>query len=165
VNGFAEANGANAAIATGAFTHHVLGRINPSPVRLAVRVATCGALTVYSFWVVAPLLFAGVDSINAAKAAASLIAEAGKRGEDRLLVVDRDMLVYIMASAEPPGAIFHPQHLLCQFPARGASRALAASMDSDPPLLWLATRRLSVFVKARVSAPASKRGLPAITAL
>jgi hypothetical protein len=83
----------------------------------------------------APLLFAGRDNLAAANEAALAMQRAGLNGDDRILVADRDLIVYLAAGANPPTGIFHPLHLLCSFPSPDAANALAASLKSRPAFI------------------------------
>jgi len=76
------------------------------------------------------LLFAGRDNLAAANEAALTMQRAGLNGDDRILVADRDLIVYLAAGANPPTEIFHPLHLLCGFPLPDAVNALADSLKS-----------------------------------
>ncbi len=125
-------------LAAGGFIQHVLGRIKTRQRRRAVRAAVLGAAVLYSSMFVTPLFVAGGGSVRAAEAAAVLMIKQGKRPGDRILVVDRDILVYVAAGAEPPISIFHPQQLLCDFPAQGAETALADAMKSKPAFVIMA---------------------------
>jgi len=125
-------------LAAGGFVQHVLGRIQGRWRRRAIRGGVLGAVMLYSSLFVAPLFLAGRSSLDAAEAAAALMVKAGKRPEDRILVVDRDILIYVAAGAEPPFPIFHPQQLLCNFPAPGAGAALADAMKNQPAFVIVA---------------------------
>src|SRR5208337_638271 len=54
---------------------------------------------------------------------------------DRILVVDRDLGVYLASGANPPNSIFNPMHLLCDFPFKSAGSALANSLESRPAFI------------------------------
>ncbi|MGO9458875.1 MAG: ArnT family glycosyltransferase [Rhodomicrobium sp.] len=125
-------------LASGAFIEHVLGRVKSHERRLVWRIGALGAAVLYSCWVVSPLFWAGGSSVKAAEAAAALMLREGKRAGDRILVVDRDIPVYLTSGAEPPHSIFHPQQLLCDFPRPGAGAALAESMESNPAFVIVA---------------------------
>ncbi len=126
-------------LAAGLFAEHVLGRI-PSPGRRwAWRAAVLGAASLYLGWACAHFFLAGGEGLEAAEAAAAVIQRAGKRDGDRILAIDRDLLVYMTANADPPGSVFHPQHLLCPFPFKGAADALTKAMDSRPAFVIVAT--------------------------
>lgn len=124
-------------LGAGAFVEHVLGRIECSRRRWLIRSATLASVALYTFYAVSPLVLAGGENVKAAKAAAALMIREGKRADDRIFVVDRDLLIYLTAGAEPPLSIFHPLHLLCSFPFKGAETALADSMKSKPAFVVL----------------------------
>ncbi|MGA7323862.1 MAG: glycosyltransferase family 39 protein [Rhodomicrobium sp.] len=116
----------------GTFVQRILGRIASPARRLLWRIGVLAICVAYSGWAVAPLLFEGRGNVKAAEAAAALIRHSGGLASDPILVVDRDMLVYIAAHAEPPTGIFHPQQLLCPFPFKGAWHALSDSISRNP---------------------------------
>ena len=125
-------------LAAGVFAEHVLGRASSPARRWAWRVAVLGTASLYLGWACAHFFLAGGEGLEAAEAAAAAMQRAGKRDGDRLLVVDRDLSVYLSANADPPGSVFHPQHLLCPFPFKGAANALAEAMDSGPAFVIVA---------------------------
>ncbi len=125
-------------LAAGGFVQHVLGRIQSRERRWFVRTGVLAAAAAYAYLVVAHLFLAGDGSVKSAEAAAALMLREGKRSGDRILVVDRDLPVYVAAGAEPPLSIFHPLHLLCDFPLKGAETALADSMERKPAFVVLA---------------------------
>ena len=125
-------------LAAGGFAQLVLGRVRARTPRLALQTAAIAAAVLYSWWAASSLLWAGEDSVKAAGAAAALMAREGKRAGDRILVVDRDLLVYVAAGAEPAFPIFHPQQLLCGFPAHGAGTALSDAMNASPAFVIVA---------------------------
>ena len=125
-------------LAAGGFAQLVLGRVRARTPRLALQTAAIAAAVLYSWWAASSLLWAGEDSVKAAGAAAALMAREGERAGDRILVVDRDLLVYVAAGAEPAFPIFHPQQLLCGFPAQGAGTALSDAMNASPAFVIVA---------------------------
>jgi 4-amino-4-deoxy-L-arabinose transferase-like glycosyltransferase len=125
-------------LAAGGFLQHVLGRIHSRGLRLGLQTTAIATAVFYSWWAVSSLIWAGEGSVKAAEAAAALMAREGKRAEDRVLVVDRDLLVYVAAGAEPAFPIFHPQQLLCGFPAQGAASALSDTMKTSPAFVLVA---------------------------
>ena len=122
----------------GGFVQHVLGRIQCQRRRLYWRTGTVAAALLYSCYIVTPIYLAGGGEVGAAEAAAALIEHEGLRPDDRIFVVDRDLLVYITSGAEPPLPIFHPLQLLCPFPLQGAASAWADSMKTKPAFVVLA---------------------------
>ncbi len=125
-------------LAAGGFVQHVPGRIAAPARRLGVQTGAVAVAVLYSWWAASSLLWTGENSVKAAEAAAVLMQREGKRAGDRILVVDRDLLVYVTAGAEPPSRIFHPQQLLCDFPAQGTGVALADAMNAKPAFVIVA---------------------------
>ena len=107
-------------------------------VRFFVAPTAIAAVAAYSTFFTAPLLFAGRDNLASANEAALAMRSAGLHGDDRILVADRDLIVYLAAGANPPTGIFHPLHLLCGFPSPDAASALAASLKSRPAFIVVA---------------------------
>ncbi len=124
-------------LAAGGFVQHVLGRIACQRQRSIWRSAALATAILYSCYIMSPLFLTGGGEVSAAEGAAALMQREGKRPEDRILVVDRDLLVYLASDAEPPLSIFHPLQLLCPFPAKGAQSALAQSIESKPVFVVL----------------------------
>jgi 4-amino-4-deoxy-L-arabinose transferase-like glycosyltransferase len=93
------------------------------------------AVTAYSAFFTAPLLFSGRDNLASANEAAAAMRSAGLGGDDRILVADRDLIVYLAAGANPPAGVFHPFHLLCGFPLPDGANALADSLRSRPAFI------------------------------
>ncbi len=125
-------------LAAGGFVQYVLGRIEPQRRRWLFRTGALASAVLYSSYLATPIYLAGGSEVKAAEAAAALMLRQGKRPEDRILVVDRDLLVYVTSGAEPPLSVFHPLHLLCDFPMKEARSALADSMKTKPPFVILA---------------------------
>jgi hypothetical protein len=80
----------------------------------------------------------GGSGVKAAEAAAALMRNEGKLPEDRILVVDRDLLVYVASGAEPPLQVFHPLHFLCYLPMPETLSALAKPIESKPAFVVIA---------------------------
>ncbi|MFZ1109119.1 MAG: hypothetical protein WAN43_12355 [Rhodomicrobium sp.] len=72
------------------------------------------------------------DGAGGAAKAAAAMKEAGLNRGDRILIADRDLVVYLAASADPMGPIFHPLQLFCEFALPGAGEALADALKSRP---------------------------------
>jgi hypothetical protein len=77
--------------------------------------------------------------LSASKAA---VAAGLARGQTAL-AVNRGVLFYNETGAVPAGRIFHPQHLLCDFPSL-AGDPLAEAMAGRPPFVLLADTRLGM---------------------
>ncbi len=106
----------------------------PGRRRFSLGTAAVAAVAAYSVAFTAPLLFAGRDNLASASEAAAAMRNAGLVSGDRILVADRDLIVYLASGANPPARIFHPLHLMCDFPS---STALADSLRIVPPSsLW-----------------------------
>jgi 4-amino-4-deoxy-L-arabinose transferase-like glycosyltransferase len=132
-------------LAAGGFIQHVLGRIEFPVRRGLLRAVALASAVLYSCNLASAVFLAGGSEVHAAEAAAALMRREGLRPEDRILVVDRDLLVHITSGAEPPHAVFHPLHLLCTFPTREAASALTESMDSKPAFIVMANPPVSLF--------------------
>jgi 4-amino-4-deoxy-L-arabinose transferase-like glycosyltransferase len=110
--------------------HRSQGRLRPFMAAAAISAAAA-----YSAFFTAPLFFSGRDNLASANKAAAVMQKAGLSGHDRILVADRDLIVYLAAGANPPAEVFHPLHLLCGFPLPGAANALADSLKSRPAFI------------------------------
>jgi hypothetical protein len=75
------------------------------------------------------------DGASAAAKAADAMKRAGLNPSDRILVADRDLIVYLAASAEPAARVFHPIQLLCDIASPGASEQLADALKGRPPFI------------------------------
>ncbi|WP_294540851.1 glycosyltransferase family 39 protein [uncultured Rhodoblastus sp.] len=85
----------------------------------------------------------GGEDRPALRAASMAAVAAGLAPGDRALVVNRGVQFYNETGAAPAGRIFHPQHLLCDFPGlRGDT--LAEAMAARPPFILLADTRLGM---------------------
>jgi 4-amino-4-deoxy-L-arabinose transferase-like glycosyltransferase len=111
------------------------GHRSQGRVRFIIASTAIAAVAAYSTFFTAPLLLAGRDNLAAANEAAAAMRSAGLNDDDRILVADRDLIVYLAAGANPPTGIFHPLHLLCSFPSPDAANALAASLKSRPAFI------------------------------
>lgn len=100
-----------------------------------VAVAAIAAVAAYSAFFTAPLFFAGRDNLASANEAAAAMRGAGLGGDDRILVADRDLIVYLASGANPPKVVFHPLHLLCGFPLPDTATALADALKSRPAFI------------------------------
>jgi 4-amino-4-deoxy-L-arabinose transferase-like glycosyltransferase len=81
----------------------------------------------------------GVD-VAAARAAALSLTAAGVPSGAPVLVGNRSMLVYLLAARPPAARYFHPQHLLCDFPAPDPD-PLAVALAAHPAAVVVADRR------------------------
>jgi 4-amino-4-deoxy-L-arabinose transferase-like glycosyltransferase len=104
-------------------------------VRSFIASTAIAAVAAYSACFTAPLLLSGRDNLASANEAAAAMRSAGLSGDDRILVADRDLIIYLAAEANPPTGIFHPLHLLCGFPLPDAANALADSLRSRPAFI------------------------------
>ncbi len=119
-------------LAAGMFADGVLGRFEGAIRRWTWRAVALGFSMYFSVWSAATLYLPSGDSLRAADAAAAAMRKAGLKPGESIFVADRDLIVYLAAGAGPPGRIFHPIQLLCDFPLPGADRALADSLDRNP---------------------------------
>jgi hypothetical protein len=85
----------------------------------------------------------GGEDRKAARAAAAAAAAVGLAPGEGALVVNRGMFFYSETGAVPAGRIFHPQHLLCDFPGLGGD-TLAEAMAERPVFVLLADTRLGM---------------------
>ncbi len=116
-----------------AFVQHCGHRI-PGRER-TVMAAAVAAVAAYSAFFTAPLFFAGRDNLASANEAAGAMRRSGLGSDDRILVADRDLIVYLASGANPPNEVFHPLHLLCGFPLPDAADALRNSLKSSPAFI------------------------------
>lgn len=85
----------------------------------------------------------GGEDRKALRAASLAAVAVGLAPGDRALVVNRGVFFYNDTGAVPAGRIFHPQHLLCDFPLlRGDT--LAEEMSRRPTFVLLADTRLGM---------------------
>ena len=117
-----------------ASVHHWAARI-PERKRLVTGAAITAVAANPAFFT-APLMFAGRDNLVSASDAAAAMRGAGLKSDDRILVADRDLIVYLASGANPPKVVFHPLHLLCGFPLPDTANALADSLRAAPRSLW-----------------------------
>ena len=117
-----------------AFTQRCAYRL-PGRKRFSLAAVVVAAVAAYSASFTAPLIFAGRDNLASAGEAAAAMRSAGLAGGDSILVADRDLIVYLAAGANPPARIFHPLHLMCDFPSPAA---LADALKSRPAFVVVA---------------------------
>ncbi len=75
------------------------------------------------------------DGASPAARAAAAMKTAGLSRSGHILVADRDLIVYLAASADPMGPVFHPLQLFCEFASPKAGGALADALKSRPPFI------------------------------
>jgi hypothetical protein len=129
-------------LASGVFATSVTERISQPIWRWASRVAALTIAVGYTAWNVAPLFLADQSTQQAVQNAAGAIIASGLKPDDRILVVNRGLSVYLATGAEPPTAIFHPQHLLCDFPLATAANPLSDALASAPAFIVVADPNL-----------------------
>ncbi len=125
-------------LAAGMFADVVPGRFEGRIRRRTWRAVALGFSIYFSVWSAATLYLPNGDSLRAAEAAAKAMREADLKPGEPIFVADRDLIVYLAAGADPPGRIFHPLQLLCDFPLSGADRAFADSLDRSPAFVVVA---------------------------
>ena len=76
----------------------------------------------------------------AAAAVGDRLTEAGVAPDGRILVVDRGLLVHLLSGRAVASRYFHPQHLLCSFPAPDAD-PLAVALSGRPGAIVVADTR------------------------
>ncbi len=104
----------------------------PGRKRFSLGAAAIAVVASYSACFTAPLIFAGRDNLASADEAAAAMRNLGLGNGDRILVADRDLIVYLAAGVNPPARIFHPFHLMCDFPS---STALGDALQSRPAFI------------------------------
>jgi hypothetical protein len=70
------------------------------------------------------------------RVAAAILAQP-PRTDDRLFVVNRGLWIYALSGRDPPTAVYHPMHTLCDFPGAGRS-ALVKALDARPRFIVVA---------------------------
>jgi 4-amino-4-deoxy-L-arabinose transferase-like glycosyltransferase len=116
---------------SGVFLHHGIARF-PGRRPWVARAAAFGCVMLF----LASMPSEGrVDDASAAAKAATAMKAAGLKQGERIFVADRDLVIYLAASAEPMGPIFHPLQLLCEFASSKAGDALAVALKSRPPFI------------------------------
>jgi hypothetical protein len=86
----------------------------------------------------AALLKTGRDEVAADQEAAQALRALGERPEDRTLVLERHLAVYVFAQAEPATPIFHPMQVFCPFPLPDARDPVALAFAPKPSLVVIA---------------------------
>jgi hypothetical protein len=81
----------------------------------------------------------GID-VTAAQAAAASLTAAGVPPGAPILVGNRSLLVYLLAARPPAARYFHPQHLLCDFPAPDPN-PLAVALLAHPAAVLVADQQ------------------------
>ncbi len=118
----------------GAFLDHGMARFRAGRVRGLARSVVFASVVIF---VANTVHWSCYDAVNSAAAdqAAGVMQAAGLRKQDRILVIDRDLGVYLASGANPSHTIFNPMHLLCDFPFEGAASALTNSLMSRPAFI------------------------------
>jgi hypothetical protein len=125
-------------IASGFCLQQALARL-PARKRFTIALpAAVAAVGAYSLITLAPLLFAGRENLASAADASAAMKSAGLAANDRILVADRDLIVYLASGSNPPGRVFHPLQLFCGFAGQGDGAALADSLRSRPAFIVVA---------------------------
>jgi 4-amino-4-deoxy-L-arabinose transferase-like glycosyltransferase len=121
-------------LASGIALFHLLDARSPAarPMRLLVLLVAA----TFPFVVDRTALQPGTDA-PAAAAAAAAVHRVGVPADATMLVANRDLLTYLAARRQPAGRYFHPQHLLCDFPAADAD-PLASALAMHPGVLVVA---------------------------
>jgi hypothetical protein len=122
-------------LAAGLCFERGVARLTPRMRHAFALPAAFAAIALYSALPSLPLIFAGRDNLASAAAAASAMRAAGLSKEDRILVVDRDLIVYLASGANPPGPVFHPLQFLCRFALPGADSVLKNALSSRPAFI------------------------------
>ncbi len=122
-------------LAAGLCFERGVSRLAPKPRYAFALPAAFAAIALYSAAPSLPLIFAGRDNLASAAAAAAAMRAAGLLKEDRILVADRDLIVYLASGANPPGPVFHPLQFLCRFSVPGADSVLKNALNSRPAFI------------------------------
>jgi hypothetical protein len=122
---------------SGVFLEHGIAHSRAKRALLFARIAAFASVMIFFVTLVSCLSYTTADSM-AADEAAIVIRSVGLRKGDRILVVDRDLSVYLASGANPAGPIFHPLQLLCDFIFKDAATALADSLKSRPAFVVVA---------------------------
>jgi hypothetical protein len=117
----------------GALLDHGMARFRAKRVRGLARAIVFASIVIFVVNTVRWSTNEG-DADVAGQAAGAMQA-AGLRKQDRILVIDRDMYVYLASGANPPASVFFPMHLLCDFAFEGTVSALAKSLESRPAFI------------------------------
>ena len=122
---------------SGLFLEHGIARSRARKSLWTARTVAFTSVMIFFATVTCCLSYTMADG-TAAEEAATAMRRAGLREGDRILVVDRDLSVYLATGANPPKSIFHPIQLLCDFAAEGAATALEDSLKSRPAFIIVA---------------------------
>jgi hypothetical protein len=105
--------------------------------RLATQGVLAAATLAFFAWQFAPLIAPAAGQTAAERQMADALRGLGERPGDRIFVVSRDLPVYVLAGAEPPGPVFHPQQLLCPYPRLAGADPVAAAFGTRPTFVVL----------------------------
>jgi 4-amino-4-deoxy-L-arabinose transferase-like glycosyltransferase len=122
---------------SGAFLEHGIAHSRAKRALRLARTAAFASVTIFFVTIICCLSYTKADSM-AADEAAAVMRSLGLRKGDRILVVDRDLSVYLASGANPAAPIFHPLQLLCDFIFKDAATALADSLKSRPAFVVVA---------------------------
>jgi hypothetical protein len=122
---------------SGVFLEHGIAHSRAKRVLRLGRAAAFTSVMIFFVTVICSLPYTMADRA-AADEATTVMRSAGLRKGDRILVVDRDLSVYLASGANPPTPIFHPLQLLCDFVFEGAATTLADSLKSRPAFVVVA---------------------------
>jgi hypothetical protein len=122
-----------ALLAGTAICHLVGAQPGPQPMRIlaALALAMLGPFAPGQTGITA-----SSDTVGAAAAARQLTI-LGVAPAAHILVVNRGLLVYLDSDRQPSSRYFHPQHLLCDFPAPDPD-PLAVALSAGPDALVVA---------------------------
>jgi hypothetical protein len=122
---------------SGMFLEHGIAHSRAKMMLPLARTTAFASVMIFFMTVVGCLSYNAADS-SAAGEAATAMRRAGLRKGGRILVVDRDLSIYLASGANPPTPIFHPIQLLCDFVFEGAATALADSLKNRPSFIVVA---------------------------
>jgi hypothetical protein len=122
---------------SGVFLDHGIARSLAKNTLALARMVAFASVTIFFATVLWCASYNIADS-RAADQAATAMRNAGLRKDDRILVADRDLAVYLASGANPPAPVFHPIQLLCDFAFEKAATAFEDSLKSRPAYIIVA---------------------------
>ena len=121
---------------------HLLDFGSPQRARAAAALFGLAAIVAPVLFGYGALLSEGEDRAGVLAAGKAAVA-AGLRTGDTALVVNRGLMFYVDTGAAPSGRLFHPQHLLCDFPLLQGD-LLADALARRPRFVVLADVRMGM---------------------
>ncbi len=132
-------------ILSGAFVAHGL-KVKSAWKPVCVALLVAGAVLVPVYLSREALAHSHLD-IRAAEKMTVRITQAGLQKDDRILALDRSLMVNVLTGHMPDTPYFHPQHLFCAFPT-AVSDPLMTAMAGKPRFIVVADQRISMACEA-----------------